>query len=331
MSFHFRCPSCNAKLEAEDDWNGMETQCPQCSQNITIVPDTVLEKPKIRLTPITNPSLTDTKRPISQPLSQPTPDSTINKFPFICPSCGTFADLDSSLQNQEYECTVCCEKSIAVPATEKPCPHCGEMIKFQAKICRFCKRSVELGKSTSLSSAQKNLNFPQLTPTTSSTVMKEEFDALFFWWGISLALIIPTFGISLIANVVFLCVLLYRYWNLVQTEPCSITPGKAVGFLFIPFFSLYWIFVSFWGLGKVFNTLTGLGKQKLETTSLFFCICTVAQPISWLLITIGLKTNPIVSVYFAFFHIAVSIGHVVYYILTMISFQNAAKVIIQRQ
>ena len=37
MPFHFKCPHCNAKLEAEDDWNGMETQCPQCSQNIKIV------------------------------------------------------------------------------------------------------------------------------------------------------------------------------------------------------------------------------------------------------------------------------------------------------
>ena len=36
-TFHFRCPHCNVKLEAEDDWNGMETQCPQCSQNIKIV------------------------------------------------------------------------------------------------------------------------------------------------------------------------------------------------------------------------------------------------------------------------------------------------------
>lgn len=36
MPFHFKCPHCNAKLEAEDDWNGMETQCPQCSKNITI-------------------------------------------------------------------------------------------------------------------------------------------------------------------------------------------------------------------------------------------------------------------------------------------------------
>ena len=330
MSFYFRCPHCNIKLEAEDDWNGMETQCPQCNQNITIAPETTQGKPKIQLTPNTVPSSADTRHPISQPLSHPVTSSTSNKFPFVCPSCGTLTELDSSLQNQEYECPVCCEKSIAVPATEKPCPHCGEMIRFQAKICRFCKKSVELDKSTLPSSAQKNFNFPQLTPATSSTVMKEEFDALFFWWGITFALIIPTFGISLIANLVFFCVLLYKYWDLVQSEPGSITPGKAIGFLFIPFFSFYWFFVSFWGLGKVFNTLTGLGKQKLETMSLFFCICIVAQPFLWILI-IGLKTDPIVSVYFVFFCIAVSIGHVVCYILSMISFQKAAKVIIQRQ
>lgn len=141
--FHFRCPHCNAKLEAEDDWNGMETQCPKCSHTITIVPETTLEKPKIQLTPIPPLSSADTQRSISsQPLSQPAPSSTSSKFPFVCPSCGTLTDLDLSLQNQEYECPACCEKSIAVPATEKPCPHCGEMIKFQAKICRFCKKSL---------------------------------------------------------------------------------------------------------------------------------------------------------------------------------------------
>ena len=54
--FHFRCPHCNAKLEAEDDWAGMEAACPKCSQTITIVPETTPEKPKIQLTPITVPS-----------------------------------------------------------------------------------------------------------------------------------------------------------------------------------------------------------------------------------------------------------------------------------
>lgn len=43
MSFHFRCPNCNTKLEAEDDWQGMENQCPSCQQNLQI-PSAVKDK-----------------------------------------------------------------------------------------------------------------------------------------------------------------------------------------------------------------------------------------------------------------------------------------------
>lgn len=59
MSFHFRCPHCNAKLEAEDDWVGLETSCPQCNQNITIAPATPPEKTKDQSTPVTVPSSVD--------------------------------------------------------------------------------------------------------------------------------------------------------------------------------------------------------------------------------------------------------------------------------
>lgn len=36
MPFHFRCPNCNAKLEAEDEWEGQETTCPQCAHRVVI-------------------------------------------------------------------------------------------------------------------------------------------------------------------------------------------------------------------------------------------------------------------------------------------------------
>lgn len=331
MSFHFRCPHCNAKLEAEDDWNGMEAACPKCSQTITIVPETTPEKPKIQLTPITSPTLTEAQHPVSTQSHPPKNPSASNKFPFICPSCGTLTDLDSSLQNQEYECPACCEKSIAVPATEKPCPHCGEMIKFQAKICRFCKGSVEPNKSFSPSSVQRNSSLPQLMPATSNTIVIKELDTLFFWWWLSLALAIPTFGIGGIASAVFFCMLLYKYWNLVQTEPSSMTPGKAVGFLFIPVFGLYWMFVSIWGLGKAFNALTDLRKQKLETMPLIACICGATAPIAWGLMIIGANTIFIIGVFFTLVYLGAIIGGLVFYIITMINFQNAARTIIQHQ
>jgi len=43
----------------------------------------------------------------------------------------------------------------------------------------------------------------------------------------------------------FICI--YRAWCCLQPGGAQTTPGKAVGFLFIPFFQLYWIFVAYHG------------------------------------------------------------------------------------
>lgn len=49
---------------------------------------------------------------------------------------------------------------------------------------------------------------------------------------------------------VFSLILLYRYWRVMQPYTTRTTPGKAVGFLFIPFYNLYWMFVAYHGLAK---------------------------------------------------------------------------------
>ena len=333
MSFQFQCPHCSAKLEAEDDWIGSETTCPNCSQTITIAPNTIQEKPKIQLAPVISQASPEVQRPRSTQSHLAKDSSASSKFPFICPSCGTLTELDSSLQNQEYECPACCEKAIAVPATERPCPYCGEMIKFQAKICRFCKKSVEPEKSSFPSSAQRNSTPPQLTPATSNTIVVKELDTLFFWWWLSLALAIPTLGIGTVASVVFFCILLYKYWCIVHTKTNHpVTPGIAVGYLFIPLFGIYWSFVSIWGLGKVFNVLTDLGKQKLETTPLIACICLVVYPVAWGLMVLFLVEEIFIPgfLFMLVFYAAV-IGFIVFWIITMINFQKAAKNIIQWQ
>lgn len=70
--------------------------------------------------------------------------------------------------------------------------------------------------------------------------------------GIPLTLIV--IGVAgLIAAVVLLCLMLYRFWDLIQDGAASTTPGKAVGFLFIPFFNFYWNFIALWGLAKDMN------------------------------------------------------------------------------
>lgn len=56
-----------------------------------------------------------------------------------------------------------------------------------------------------------------------------------------------------IAYVVLLCILIYKLWKVVQDGYASTSAGKALGFLFIPLFSYYWMFRAFWGLSKDLN------------------------------------------------------------------------------
>jgi hypothetical protein len=71
-----------------------------------------------------------------------------------------------------------------------------------------------------------------------------------FWW-VGFPLIFVAIGIPLlIAAIVFFYIILYRLWWLLQGHGARTTPGKAVGFSFIPLFNFYWWFVAFAGLAK---------------------------------------------------------------------------------
>jgi len=71
---------------------------------------------------------------------------------------------------------------------------------------------------------------------------------------------LPAFSVALglaialfIYGFVMECVLLYKAWKIIQDGSARTSPGKAVGFLFIPFFNLYWIFQAYWGFAKDYN------------------------------------------------------------------------------
>ncbi len=53
-----------------------------------------------------------------------------------------------------------------------------------------------------------------------------------------------------ITLMVFAMILLYRYWKVMQPYSKRTTPGKAVGFMFIPLFNIYWMFVAYHGLSQ---------------------------------------------------------------------------------
>jgi len=84
------------------------------------------------------------------------------------------------------------------------------------------------------------------------------FQSLWLWFawlvGAGLPLCLVCIGIvPLIAGVVLSYILLYRFWGVIQDGRARTSPGKAVGFCFIPFFNFYWIYVAIVGLAKDMN------------------------------------------------------------------------------
>ena len=79
-----------------------------------------------------------------------------------------------------------------------------------------------------------------------------------------------------IASVIFQYLLLYQGWKSIPSDIARTTPGKAIGFLFIPIFNFYWMFIAYNGLGKDMNKTMqqrGIQFHVNENLGLCYCVC----------------------------------------------------------
>ena len=138
--FKMTCPHCNAEFRVQEEWIGMKTECPVCGESFTLTRKSA-EKPDV--------SISSADKEVE------------SSFLFICPNCGTQAELPTALKGTKYECAGCCEESIAEPATEKKCPHCGKMINIRANICKYCKGKASPGimDSTMVRNSKKIMSY----------------------------------------------------------------------------------------------------------------------------------------------------------------------------
>jgi hypothetical protein len=56
-----------------------------------------------------------------------------------------------------------------------------------------------------------------------------------------------------IAGAVIYLSLVYKMWASIQDGNARMSPGKAIGFLFIPLFQVFWFFQVWWGFSKDYN------------------------------------------------------------------------------
>ena len=101
-------------------------------------------------------------------------------------------------------------------------------------------------------------------PTLSLQKKKEMWAAAVFWH---------------IGEFILLCAFTHRLWKRLQDGETEITPGKAVGFIFIPFFGLYWFFQVWAGYATALNNFFERHDIPLRASKGI----TVTFTITWLL------------------------------------------------
>ena len=103
--------------------------------------------------------------------------------------------------------------------------------------------------------------------------------------GVQLLAILGILGFVqfLIVQMIYTFVMLWKMWSAIQDGNARATPGKAIGFLFIPFFNVYWVFQVWGGFPRDYNNY--VDRQRLAVPHLSAGVFT-AYPVIILLTAI---------------------------------------------
>ena len=132
-----------------------------------------------------------------------------------------------------------------------------------------------------------------VTSTKMISAIKSRFWYLWFFIVIGLPLCLVLVGIPLLVlSWTSSCALHYVLWQVIPPKIARTTPGKALGFCFIPFFNwFYWNFVSLVGLSKDINEALrqrGINLHVSVGLPLTYCILLLVNVVTALIIDIPL-------------------------------------------
>jgi len=264
----------------------------QLAQQGIITPETFIEDPTGRTGLAKNVKGLKFPDPVHIPRVIP---PAVNVF---CTNCG------NTVAEQAGACLSCGARPMGY---KKFCRQCGIALNPEQVICVKC--GVGLTDTSNRSNTVENIS-PQ-TKTLNTYFMV-------FWIGIAVGMLglifviffrvsgdylvsqghtpgdglVTLLGLSgmvstlgSFAGLIFGFMLLYRLWKLMPNDIARTTPGKAVGFCFIPLFNFYWWFVAYLGLCKDMNKT--LQRRRIqyrvnEGLGLIYCILAICSNIlSW--------------------------------------------------
>ncbi len=161
--------------------------------------------------------------------------------------------------------------------------------------------------------------------------------------------LIATFAaadVFLVCSMLIELALYYKMWAAIWDDQASISPAKAVGFLFVPVFNIYWALYMFPGFAEDYNAFIQRRSVKTQDLPLIlFLIYAVVFILAAALVTtpmicifafVGRISNafaayPLLSWMLLFFVFAAGIGHFITYILFAIKTCNAINALPEKR
>jgi hypothetical protein len=161
--------------------------------------------------------------------------------------------------------------------------------------------------------------------------------------------LIATFAaadVFLIGSIAIELMLFYKMWAAIKDDKASISPAKAVGFLFIPVFNIYWALLMITGFAEDYNAF--IQRRAIRTQNLSLTLFLIYAFVFILAATV--LTTPMVCI-FAFlglisrafigypaaawalfsFVLAAGVAHFITYILVAMKTCNAVNALSREQ
>lgn len=250
-----QCPNCKSKFNVNETNAGKQAKCPKCTKPFTIEP--FIETPAAVVTPPSNPE------PATPPVKSPEP---------VSPSAQSPEPVASPVR-------------IAAPV-ESPAP-LAPPTKSPAPAVAPVKAASPIAPPAKPAESAKGVS-PEPKAASRTVLSKTVF--VYCWMGVRIiagvlgalglilaiqkgahSTLIATFAaadVFLIGSVAIELMLFYKMWAAIKDSQTSISPAKAVGFLFIPVFNIYWALLMITGFAEDYNSFIQRRAIKARNLSL---------------------------------------------------------------
>jgi predicted Zn finger-like uncharacterized protein len=343
-----QCPNCKAKFNTNDASVGKQAKCPKCAKPFTIEP--FIETPVAVVTPAQSPE------PASPPVKSPELVSPPAKNPEpVAPPVKIAEPIAPPASSPEpiapqIKSPMPMAPPVKSPPLARPRPLAGPApIAPPAISAQPAKEVSPEPKAGSKAALSKTLF---VYCWIGVRIIAGVLGAL----GLMLAIqkgakstLIATFAaanVFLVCSVAIELALFYKMWAAIQDDQASISPAKAVGFLFIPVFNIYWALLMVTGFAEDYNAFIQRRAIKTKDLSLTlfliyaFAFILVAMvlttPVMCIFAFLGLISRAFVgypTAAWTLFAIAFAAGavHFIAYILVAFKTCNAINALPERK